>query len=62
MSQDVNSKLQVVTERRNKIRELVEHAKVFTLLTEQEIFDLLDGREDAELDAWLESLANIQQQ
>ena len=62
MNLDASLKLQAVTERRNKIRELVAHAKVFTSLTEQEIFDLLDGRKDAELDAWRESLVSTQQQ
>ena len=62
MNQDVNSKSLQVIDRNRIIRKLVEQAKVFTSLTEQEIFDLLDGKEDAELRDWLESLANTQQQ
>ena len=62
MNLDVNSKSLLDTERSRIINELVERAKVFTSLTEQEIFDLLDGREDAELNDWLESLVSTQQQ
>ena len=62
MNLDVNSKSLLDTERSRIINELVERAKVFTSLTEQEIFDLLDGREDVELNDWLESLVSTQQQ
>lgn len=62
MSQDVSCMSLQEKERKNIIEELVEQAKVFTLLTEQEIFDLLNGREDAELRDWHKSLVSMRQQ
>ena len=62
MSQDVNSKLLQENERKNIIEELAEQAKVFTSLTEQEIFDLLNEKEDVVLKDWHESLVSMRQQ